>query len=267
MYETMNLNLACELKEMLSCRSIDIGSLKNAQMLKKKSYELMCDEECFINERNRNMAQALQLDPNAKPKVIYSDFLKNYAREEPAFLADLEKRFEAIVNYLTLSLSLSLPCLFWIIVWFVIQVKEIKVSKLSKKAFNLPVMKSFERKFIHELAHYYGFETISHDPEPNRNVCIYASRDKCAVPVPTLMQSIEVKTKQSTMSRLSNLKQLNQTASNPIQSNLKVLQYQEPAEYLALSSMFSALVDQETEDIVIRKDAADKNIDYFDMTN
>ena len=112
MYETMNLNLACELKEMLSCRSIDIGSLKNAQMLKKKSYELMCDEECFINERNRNMAQALQLDPNAKPKVIYSDFLKNYAREEPAFLADLEKRFEAIVNYLTLSLSLSLPCLF-----------------------------------------------------------------------------------------------------------------------------------------------------------
>ena len=133
----------------------------------------------------------------------------------------------------------------------------------------MPVMKSFERKFIHELAHYYGFETLSHDPEPNRNVCIYASRDKCAIPVPTLMQSIEVKTKQSTMSRLSNLKQLNQTASNPIQSNLKVLQYQEPAEYLALSSMFSALVDQETEEIVIRKEinAADKNIDYFDMTN
>jgi hypothetical protein len=104
MYEQMNLTLACEIKEMLSCRSIDITAFKNAQMVnKKKAYELVCDEECFLAERNRNMAQALQIDPSTiKPKVIYSDFLKNYAREEPAFVFDLEKKFEAIVIYYNL---------------------------------------------------------------------------------------------------------------------------------------------------------------------
>ncbi len=94
----LNLNLACELKEMLSCRSIDIGSLKNAKSLRKKSLELACDEECMLAERNRSMAVALQLDPNAKPKAIYTDFLKQYAREEPAYVFDLEKRFEMIVS-------------------------------------------------------------------------------------------------------------------------------------------------------------------------
>jgi len=44
------------------------------------------------------MAVALQLDPNVKPKAIYTDFLKQYAREEPAYVFDLEKRFEMIVS-------------------------------------------------------------------------------------------------------------------------------------------------------------------------
>lgn len=239
----MNLNLARELKEMLSVRSIDIGSLKNVQNLKKKSFELTCDEECFLAERNRNMALALQLDPNAKPKVIYSDFLKGYAREEPGFVFDLEKRFEAII-------------------------KEMKVSKLTKKTYHMPVMKSFERKFIHELASYYGFETLSHDPEPHRNVSVYATKEKCFVPVPTLMQSVEVKPKLSTMSRLSNIKQLT-CSSNPIQSNLKVLNQEPVSDFLSLSSnAFSALADDEFESEIIKQDKAKKSeIDYFDMTD
>ncbi len=83
---------------MLSCRSIDINSFKNTQNLKKKTIELVCDEECFLAERNRNMAAALQIDPNSKPKAIYSDFLKSYAREEPGFVFELEKRFGALVS-------------------------------------------------------------------------------------------------------------------------------------------------------------------------
>lgn len=98
----MNLNLAYELKEMLSVKTIDISSLKNAQNVKKKSFELVCDEECLLAERNRNMAVALQLDPYAKPKAIYSDFLKSYAREDPNFVFDLEKRFDLIVSRLYL---------------------------------------------------------------------------------------------------------------------------------------------------------------------
>jgi transcriptional repressor NF-X1 len=39
MYDTGQVvfeNLACEIKEMLSCRSIDVSTFKNTQMLKKK---------------------------------------------------------------------------------------------------------------------------------------------------------------------------------------------------------------------------------------
>ena len=94
----MNLNLACELKEMLSVKSIDIDSLKAAQNVKRRACEIACDDECMLAERSRSMAVALNLDLNAKPKAIYSDFLKSYAREEPNFVFDLEKRFDMIVS-------------------------------------------------------------------------------------------------------------------------------------------------------------------------
>ena len=91
MYESSQIvfeNLASEIKEMLSCRSIDISSFKNQQILKKK-HELVCDEECLVAERNQTLAQALQIDPNSSVssssianKPIYSDYLKNYARED-----------------------------------------------------------------------------------------------------------------------------------------------------------------------------------------
>lgn len=143
-----------------------------------------------------------------------------------------------------------------------------KLSKLTKKTYHMPAMKSFERKFIHELASYYGFETSSSDSEPNRSVSVYATKDKCTLPSPILSQSIEVKQKLSTMSRLSNIKQLS-SSSNPIQSNLKVLQYTEPDNYMPLSvNTFSALADQETEDVSLaNRDRSEKSIDYFDMTN
>ncbi len=237
-------NLASELKEMLSCRSIDISTFKNTETLKKKR-ELPCDEECLIAERNKNLADALKIDSTGKPKVIYSDFLKNYAREEPVFIGEIENKLESFV-------------------------KEMKLNvKVNKKYFNMPAMKSYERRVIHELAPYYGFETMSEDPEPFRNVCLIATKDKCILPTNTLMQSVEGIKPKSTMSRLSNLKQLNQVASNPVQSNLKVLQQHttEPY-YLPVSSGFSGLNDENEEDEIneASNKLVEKKIDYFDIT-
>lgn len=175
-------NLASQLKEMLSCRSINVNQFNNQEILKKK-HELDCDEECLLAERNRTIAQALQIDANARPKPIYSEFLKNYAREDQAFATNIENKFEVFV-------------------------KDVNVSK-SKKALSLPTMKALERRFIHELASYYGIETQSHDPEPYRNVTLYASKDKCYLPSITLSQSLDLKPKQSAMPRLA-MKQLNQ---------------------------------------------------------
>jgi len=127
-------------------------------------------------------------------------------------------------------------------------------------------MKSFERKFIHELASYYGFETQSHDSEPNRNVAIYATKDKCFQPLPTLTQSVEVKPKViSTMSRLSNIRQLG-SDSNAVKSNLRVLQSAEVASnYMPLTvNSFSALAEQGDE-VSNPREEPKKEIDYFDM--
>lgn len=240
-------NLASELKEMLSCKSIDISSFRNSDLMKKK-HELDCDEECIIAERNKSLAQALQINFNAeKPKqVIYSEFLKNFAREDPSFAIDIEKRFEQIV-------------------------KEMKLSfKVSKKMFSLPDMKSHERRFVHELGAFYGFETASQDPEPFRNVCIFAFRDKCNVPSSTLMQEIRGK-QMSSMPRISSLKQMNQASAalNPVQSNLKVLYPSEP-EMISVSSSFAGLSDEMGEaesgaKMISKK--SEKVIDYFDITD
>lgn len=232
-------NLASELKEMLSCRTIDITTFRNTEITKKK-HELACDDECLLAERNKNLAQALQIDPNTlnRNKVIYSDFLKNYAREEPNFVSDVEKKLETFV-------------------------KEMKLNiKQTKKYFNLPIMKSYERRVIHELAPYYGFESMSQDPEPFRNVCLIASKDKCCLPLPTLMQSIEVKPKQSAMPRIN----FKSVTTGPIQTNLKVLQSVEP-DFLPISSAFAGLNDENEPNLVIESANKEKEIDYFDITD
>lgn len=128
-------------------------------------------------------------------------------------------------------------------------------------------MKSFERKFIHELASYYGFETLSHDLEPNRNVAVYALRDKSFIPSPTLMQSIEVKPKLSTMSRISNIKQLSTTTTGSYQSLGSSTRKDQVArvDFLPLqsSNTFSVLADNE--DSAISSKTEKSSIDYFDM--
>jgi transcriptional repressor NF-X1 len=232
-------NLAGELKEMLSCKSIDISSFNDAQLQKRK-HELLCDEECFVNERNMTLAQALQIDFFGKPKVIYSDFLKNYGRDEPDFVLDIEKRFDEII-------------------------KELKgQTKSLRRAFHFPVMKYYERKFVHELAPYYGLETMSQDPEPNRSIDIYGTKDKATLPVQLLSESIDFKVKPTTMPRLTTMSQ--QLKAQPMKTNLKVLTPEQ--DFLKLSSAFSVLDDESNNFNEQTKSSNDKKIvDYFDVTD
>ena len=72
----------------------------------------MCDEECLVAERNRNLALALQIDlnnPTPKPpmKTIYSEFLKNFARDEPQFAIYIEKELVQLIKDLNNVFYLS----------------------------------------------------------------------------------------------------------------------------------------------------------------
>lgn len=265
-------NLASEIKEMLSCKSIDLATFKNSETLKKK-HELPCDEECLIAERNKNFANALQIDPTVRAKPIYTDFLKQYARDDLTFVLDVEKQFESIYD-------------------------ESLQSRFTKKVYNLPIMKSFERKFIHELASYYGLETASHSNEPQRFVAITASKDKCFVPSPTLTQSVEAgasKFKMPTIKQLENSYASSSTTSNLItlksaaqtaaaannnnngksaasynlddedaNSEKTSEQYQDDLDCLIAQSV--TFKNLKLNDLTTTKQsAADKSIDYFDM--
>lgn len=212
-------------------------------------HELECDEECFVEERNRNLSQALLTEANLKPKPMYSEFLKSFAREESQFAQNIEKKFEMLVS-------------------------ESKVAKTGKKSLNLPVMKQAERRFVHELAPYYGIDTQSFDTEPYRNVCLYASREKTCLPSFSLTASVDVRVKQSTMPKL---RQLNPKLESGIQSQLKVLTSPSDTDNIPVSSAFAVLVDdfdaeqpKQSSNLPsarqpTAKDA--KTIDYFDLTD
>jgi len=100
-------NLATEIKEMLSCKTVDINTFRRTEVLKKK-HELVCDEDCLVAERNRSFAQALQIDPNnpaAKQplKTLYAEFLRNFARDEPQFAIYIEKELAQLIKDLSTS--------------------------------------------------------------------------------------------------------------------------------------------------------------------
>jgi transcriptional repressor NF-X1 len=265
-------NLASQIKEMLSTKSIDLNTFKNEEAcLKKRQEFLECDEECLIHERNKSLAQALQIDPNQalnRLVPIYSDFLKNFAREDPKFVLKIEKQFEQVIQECK-----SLP----------------QNSNNKKKSLNFPVMKSHERRLIHELAAYYDLESSSFDPEPFRHVCVYATKEKSIIPSVLLSQSLNdtSKAQVSQMSRI-NLKQIMNRDTTQIQhrSNFKTLQTSSDFNVapsasagLRLSSAFSVLADEltsgdsdyETNTVVLGKSSNakkdEKVIDYFDMTD
>ena len=214
-------------------------------MLKRK-HELACDEECAIAERNKRFAMALDLDPTGSssltlmnmPKPIYSDFLKTFARDNYAFALETEKQFESIVKEANTSIKVGF-----------------------KKTYNYPVMKSYERKFIHELSSYYGLESMSHDTEPDRYVSIYATRGKCYVPSPTLLSS-EVKAKPQAAVLMPNIRQFKSETikeSTMLLLNPKI----QPDPFDDFSNRAaSQATNGET-----KTTDPQKVVDYFDMTD
>jgi len=129
-------------------------------------------------------------------------------------------------------------------------------------------MKSIERRFIHEIASYYNLESQSQENEPNRNVRVYATKDKAALPAQSLTQSLEIKPKQNIIPHISTVKQ----------PKLAVLPtYSQEDKFVVKQSSFAILGDMnesDTDEIVNNKvdftvitKSKGKTIDYFDMTD
>uniref|UniRef100_A0A665VKJ7 Nuclear transcription factor, X-box binding 1 n=1 Tax=Echeneis naucrates TaxID=173247 RepID=A0A665VKJ7_ECHNA len=149
--------MASKLSDMQLGDSMDIGPFLTKKELKQTRLE--CDEECATLERNRRLAEALQIDSSSDPfntrsSSVYSDSLKDDARS----VSD---------NWLSLS------------------------GKQPKRSHCFPPMNREHRKIIHELAEVYTVESVSYDSEPKRNVVITAHKGKSACPNSTLTSLIE----------------------------------------------------------------------------
>ncbi|XP_066435322.1 transcriptional repressor NF-X1 [Eleutherodactylus coqui] len=163
------ISMAAKLTEMQLGDSVDIGKLVTKKELKQT--RLQCDEECLALERNRRLAEALNITENSDPfntrsGFKFSDSLKDDARKDLKFVSEIEREVKALVD-------------------------AVNKGKQSKKSHCFPPMNRDHRKIIHDLAEVYGVESVSYDNEPKRNVVITAVKGKSMCPNVSLLSVIE----------------------------------------------------------------------------
>ena len=152
------------LVQALSVRTIDLSLARKQQ---PNQLQLECDDECCIHQRNRNLAQALSinLDEPRASSVVYTDFLRDYAKRNFEFVQSVERDLAQLVE-------------------------DTQRYRVSKRCHSFKPMKKNERHVVHELAHFYGLETESVDPEPQRNVIAYAVFGMCKAPTISLSETM-----------------------------------------------------------------------------
>uniref|UniRef100_A0A1A8NL37 Transcriptional repressor NF-X1 n=2 Tax=Nothobranchius pienaari TaxID=704102 RepID=A0A1A8NL37_9TELE len=166
------ITMASKLSDMQLGDSMDIGPLLTKKELKQTRLE--CDQECATLERNRRLAEALQIDSSSDPfnvrsTSLYSDSLKEDARKDLKFVSEVEEELRSLVELAN-------------------------KGKQPKRSHCFPPMNREHRKIIHELAEVYAVESVSYDSEPKRNVVITAHKGKSSCPNSTLTSVIERET-------------------------------------------------------------------------
>ncbi|XP_041040209.1 transcriptional repressor NF-X1 isoform X1 [Carcharodon carcharias] len=164
------ISMASKLSDMHLGDSVEISKLISRKEMKQTRLE--CDEECATVERNRRVADALNINPASDPFHIrslgskYSDSLKEDARKDLKFVTEVEEEIKALVE-------------------------AVNKGKQQKKSRCYPPMNREHRRVIHELAEVYSVESVSYDSEPKRNVVVTAVKGKSVCPNVSLTSLIE----------------------------------------------------------------------------
>lgn len=126
---------------------------------------LACDDECARLERNRKLALALNIDPDA------------HKDDHIPYSADTLKMFQENVK------------------WAQVQEREFRVfgNDEHEKRLRFKPMQPHQRAFLHALAEDYGLDSESMDPEPHRHVAIFKTPRYVMAPTKTLAECVKVK--------------------------------------------------------------------------
>ncbi|KAK0686171.1 NFX1 protein, partial [Pygoscelis papua] len=187
------ISIATKLTDLQLGDSVEISRLITKKEMKQA--RLQCDEECLALQRNRRLAEALEIDDNSDPFNIrssgpkYSDLLKEDARKDLKFVSDIEKEMKMLVE-------------------------AVNKGKHTKKSHCYPPMNRDHRRIIHELAQVYGIESVSYDNEPKRNVVITAVKGKSVCPSNTLTSVLDKEMQSRAPPPIPHYKQTDKSSGN-----------------------------------------------------
>ncbi|KAJ7424690.1 hypothetical protein BTVI_05604 [Pitangus sulphuratus] len=237
------ISIATKLTDLQLGDSVEISRLITKKEMKQA--RLQCDEECLALQRNRRLAEALEIDDNSDPFNIrssgpkYSDILKEDARKDLKFVSDIEKEMRMLVEAVNKVQDFAL---------LLAEIPKVSVSsffqpvklmldgstppgpsatppnfvslanslrgKHTKKSHCYPPMNRDHRRIIHELAQVYGIESVSYDNEPKRNVVITAVKGKSICPSNTLTSVLDKEMQSRPPPPIPHYKQTDRSSGN-----------------------------------------------------
>ncbi|KAL8928220.1 MAG: hypothetical protein Q9208_001930 [Pyrenodesmia sp. 3 TL-2023] len=136
---------------------------KNSEGNSKKS--LSCDDECARLERNRKLALALNIDPEAHKDdhIPYSSDTLKMFRESVKWSQEQEREFRVFA------------------------------ADEAEKRLRFKPMPSHQRAFLHALAQDFGLDSESMDPEPHRHVAVFKTPRFVMAPMKTLQECVRIR--------------------------------------------------------------------------
>ncbi|KAM7353561.1 nuclear transcription factor, X-box binding stc isoform 2-T2 [Cochliomyia hominivorax] len=159
--------LASSMAEMQRGNYMELSEILAPVKLSNKSNKTLdCNEECRLLERNRRLAIGLQIrNPDLPQKLLtkYSDFIRNFAKRDPALVKSIHEALTTLV-------------------------KLAKESKQKSRSHSFPTMNREKRQLVHEMCEMFGVESVAYDAEPNRNVVATAYKDRSWLPATSIME-------------------------------------------------------------------------------
>ncbi|MCJ1432063.1 FKBP12-associated protein [Xylographa pallens] len=147
---------------------------------------LKCDDECTRLERNRRLALALNIDPEA------------YKNDHIPYSAATLHMFSEGTK------------------WAQTQEREFRVFAAddTERRLRFKPMPPHHRAFLHSLAEDFGFDSESIDPEPHRHVLILKTPRFVMAPMKTLAECARIRTQEAAVSIASETGQRRHQADN-----------------------------------------------------
>lgn len=161
--------LASSMAEMQRGNYMELSEILAPVKMNKTNKTLDCNDECRLIERNRRLAIGLQIrNPDISQKLMtkYSDFIRNFAKRDPALVKSI---YEALTTLVKLA----------------------KESKQKSRSHSFPTMNREKRQLVHEMCEAFGVDSVAYDAEPNRNVVATAHKDRSWLPATSIMEIIQ----------------------------------------------------------------------------